>query len=71
MIVLEAKLSGTDSQYQIIDEMIRTARFIRNSCLRYWVDNRGLGQYDLSKLCATLAKEYEWANKLNSMARAR
>ncbi len=69
MLVLEAKLIGTDDQYQIIDEMIRTARFIQNSCIRYWMDNRGVGQYDLSKLCAELASQYEWAGKLNSMAR--
>lgn len=49
--------------------MIRTAKFIRNSCIRYWIDNRGVGQYDLSKLCAVLVKEYDWANKLNLMAR--
>ena len=69
MLVLEAKLRGTEEQYRIIDEMIRTAQFIRNSCIRYWMDNRGVGQYDLSKVCAVLAKEYEWAGKLNSMAR--
>ena len=69
MLVLEAKLRGTDEQYLIIDEMIRTAKFIRNMCIRHWMDNRGVGQYDLSKLCAVLAKEYKWANKLNSMAR--
>jgi len=69
MLVVEAKLHGTDKQYLIIDEMIRKAKFIRNSCIRYWIDNCGVGQYDLSKLCAVLAKEYEWANKLNSMAR--
>jgi len=51
MLVFELKLHGTDSQYQSIDEMIRTARFIRNSCLRYWMDNRGVGQYDLSNMC--------------------
>ena len=33
------------------------------------MDNRGVGQYDLSALCAVLAKEYEWASKLNSQAR--
>ena len=48
---------------------IRTAQFVRNSCIRYWMDNRGVGKGDLSKLCAVLAKEFEWANKLNSMAR--
>lgn len=37
--------------------------------MRYWVDNKGVGQYDLFKLCVVLAKEFEWAGKLNSMAR--
>jgi len=41
MLVFEAKLRGTDEQYVILDEMIRTARFVRNSCLRYW--NRMVG----------------------------
>ncbi|MGB3512856.1 MAG: transposase [Microcoleaceae cyanobacterium] len=69
MFVLEAKLRGSTKQFAIIDEMIRTAGFIRNSCIRHWMDNQGVGQYDLSALCAVLAKEYEWAKKLNSMAR--
>ena len=29
MLVFEAKLRGTDEQYAILDEMIRTARFVR------------------------------------------
>jgi putative transposase len=69
MIVLEAKLQGTDGQYGRLDEAIRTAQFVRNSCLRYWSDNKGVGKSDLSKLCAVLARDFEWANKLNSMAR--
>ena len=69
MIVLEAKLRGEDEQYRALDEALRTARFIRNSCLRYWMDNRGTNKYDLSKYCAVLANEFEWADKLNSMAR--
>lgn len=32
-------------------------------------DNKGTGKNDLQKLCAVLAKEYEWADKLNSQAR--
>ena len=68
-IVLEAKLRGSTRQFAVIDEMIRTASFVRNSCIRHWMDNRGVGQYDLSALCAVLAKEYEWAKKLNSQAR--
>ena len=69
MILLEAKLRGEDEQYRAIDEALRTARFIRNSCLRYWMDNKGIGRYELSKYCAVLANEFEWADKLNSMAR--
>jgi putative transposase len=69
MIVLEFKLKGTPQQYRIIDDMIRTAQFIRNKALRYWMDNRGVKLPDLYKQCAVMAKEFEWAGKLNSMAR--
>ncbi len=69
MIVLEFKLKGKPQQYRIIDEMIRTAQFIRNKALRYWMDNQAVKLSDLYKQCATMAKEFEWAGKLNSMAR--
>ena len=69
MLVLEAKLKGRTEQYSLIDEVIRTALFVRNKALRYWMDNRGVGKYDLSALCAVLAREFEFANKLNSQAR--
>ncbi len=69
MLVFESKLDGTSEQYERLDEAIRTARFVRNSCLKYWLDNRGVGKYELSAYCAVLAKEFPWANNLNSMAR--
>ncbi|HEY9797187.1 MAG TPA: transposase [Leptolyngbyaceae cyanobacterium] len=69
MIVLEFKLKGTHEQYRVIDDMIRTAQFVRNKALRYWMDNRGVKLPDLYKQCAVMAKEFEWAGKLNSMAR--
>ena len=69
MIVLEFKLKGKAKQYRIVDEMIRTAQFVRNKTLRYWIDNQGLKLIDLYKQCAVMAKEFEWAGKLNSMAR--
>ncbi|NMG09248.1 RNA-guided endonuclease TnpB family protein [Brasilonema sp. UFV-L1] len=69
MLVFEAKLEGTKEQYGKLDEAIRTARFVRNSCVRYWMDNRNIGRYELSAYCAVLAKEFEWADNLNSMAR--
>jgi hypothetical protein len=37
MIVLEFKLKGKPQQYRVIDEMIRTAQFVRNKALRYWI----------------------------------
>lgn len=69
MLVFEAKLEGEKQQYERLDEAIRTARFVRNSCIRYWMDNKGIGRYELSAYCKVLAHEFPWANKLNSMAR--
>jgi putative transposase len=69
MLVFEAKLEGTKQQYEKLDEAIRTARFVRNSCIRYWMDNKSIGKYELSAYCAILAKEFPWARKLNSQAR--
>jgi putative transposase len=69
MLVFEAKLEGEKQQYERLDEAIRTARFIRNSCIRYWMDNQKIGRYELSGYCKVLAREFPWANKLNSMAR--
>ena len=69
MIILEFKLKGKAQQYRVIDDMIRTAQFVRNKTLRYWIDNQGVKLVDLYKQCAIMAKEFEWAGKLNSMAR--
>jgi putative transposase len=69
MITLEFKLKGKTQQYRIIDEMIRTAQFVRNKTLKYWIDNQGVKLVDLYKQCAIMAKEFEWAGKLNSLAR--
>jgi putative transposase len=69
MIALEFKLKGKQAQYRVIDDTIRTAQFIRNKALRYWMDNQNVKLSDLYKQCAILAKEFAWAGKLNSMAR--
>ncbi len=71
MLVFEAKLQGTVEQYRALDEALRTARFVRNSCLKYWMDNKGIGRYDLNKYCKVLADnpDFPWVRKLNSMAR--
>jgi putative transposase len=69
MIIYEFKVKGKDKQYRAIDEAIRTSQFIQNKCLRYWMDNKGVGRYDLNKYCAILASEFPFADELNSMAR--
>ena len=69
MLVYEYKLQGKDKQFQALEESIRTTQFIRNKCVRHWKDNRGVNPYDLYQYCAVLAKEYDFAKKLNSQAR--
>ena len=69
MLVLEMKIKAVEIQYQRMDEAIRTAQFIRNKALRYWMDNKGVGKYQLSAYCKVLAAEFPFAHKLNSMAR--
>ena len=69
MLVLEAKIYGKQVHFDAIDEAIRTGQFIRNKALRYWMDNKGVGKYQLSAYCKVLAAEFSFAHKLNSMAR--
>jgi putative transposase len=69
MLVFEFKAYGKSVQLTAIDDAIRTAQFIRNSCIRLWMDIQGIGKNDLQKYCAVLAANFPFANELNSMAR--
>jgi putative transposase len=69
MLVFEFKAYGKANQFTAVDEAIRTAKFIRNSCIRYWMDNKKVDKYDLNKYCAVLARDFPFADELNSMAR--
>jgi putative transposase len=69
MLIYEYKLSGSNKQFAAIDEAIRMVQFIRNKCLRLWMDERGISKNDLQVYCALLAKEYPFATRLNSQAR--
>lgn len=69
MLVLEFKVRAKKEQYKAIDEAIRTAQFIQNKCLRYWMDNAQVNKYDLNKYCRVLAHEFKFAEELNSQAR--
>jgi putative transposase len=68
MIVLEFKAKGKTTQYAAIDEAILTAQFVRNKCIRYWMDNQGVGQKELYRLSKTLREEFPFAKALNSSA---
>ena len=69
MLIYEYKLDGKKPQYQAIDEAIRIVQFIRNKCLRLWMDGRSVSKNDLQCYCAVLAREYSFASLLNSQAR--
>ena len=69
MFVLEYKVKAKEYQYRAIDEAIRTAQFVRNKALRYWMDNKGVNKYDLNKYSRIIAKEHPFVNDLNSTAR--
>jgi putative transposase len=68
MIVLEFKAKGKTTQYAAIDEAIKTAQFVRNKCVRFWIDNRGIGQKELYRYNTALRAEYPFVKALNSHA---
>jgi putative transposase len=69
LLIQEYKLDGSTKQYQAIDDAIRIVQFIRNKCLRLWMDKWGVSKNDLQCYCAVLAQEYPFAARLNSQAR--
>jgi putative transposase len=69
MLVYEYKLDGNQKQYAAIEDAIRAVQFIRNKCLRLWMDGSRVGKNDLQTYCAVLAYEYPFASRLNSQAR--
>jgi transposase len=69
MLLYEYKLRLSRAQQAAIDEAIRTTQFIRNTCVRLWMDGRSVSANDLQTLCSHLAQEYPFAARLNSQAR--
>ena len=68
MLIYEYKLDGAKAHYAAIDEAIRVCQFIRNKCLRKWMDDHAT-KNDLQTYCAVVAREYPFASRLNSQAR--
>jgi IS605 OrfB family transposase len=69
MLIFEYKVDASKKQYAAIEEAMRVVQFIRNKCLRLWMDERGISKNDLQCYCAVLAKAYPFAHSLNSQAR--
>lgn len=71
MLVLEYKLKGKKTQYQAIDEAIKTTQFVRNKALRYWMENLRelkIDRFALNKYSTVLRNEFGFVKNLNSMA---
>jgi len=47
MLVYEYKLDGNKKQCAAIEEAIRVVQFIRNTCLRLWMDGDRVNKNDL------------------------
>jgi transposase len=69
MLIYEYKLDATQKQYAAIDEAMRIVQFIRNKCLRKWMDEQGVSQNELQAYCAVLAPDFPFAACLNSQDR--
>ncbi|MFB8789328.1 MAG: transposase [Potamolinea sp.] len=71
MLVLEYKVKANPGQYKAIDEAICTVQFIRNKCLRYWMDTSKetkIDRFALNKYSTELRNEFKFVQDLNSMA---
>ena len=71
MLVLEYKIKAKPSQYRAIESAIRTVQFVRNKCLRYWMDapkEAKINYAALSRYSTELRNEFNFVKDLNSMA---
>ena len=69
MIVLEVKTYAKPEQFKAVDEALRICQFIRYKSIRLWIYGDVKYWFALSKDCAIWAKEFDFANKLDAMAR--
>ncbi|MDJ0619783.1 MAG: transposase [Calothrix sp. MO_192.B10] len=68
MFIYEFKVYPKASQIVAIEEAIRTAQFVRNKVLRFWMDNRGVGKTEMFRYNTLLRKEFKFVDDLNSHA---
>ncbi len=68
MFVLEYKLRGKPEQFKAIDQGIRTIQFVRNKCVRHWIDSENVGKAEVYKYTTVLRKQFPFVKRLNSTA---
>jgi putative transposase len=68
MFIYEFKVNPKPIQVIAINEAIRTAQFVRNKVLRFWMDNRGVGKTEMFRYNTLLRKEFKFVDDLNSHA---
>lgn len=71
MLVLEYKIKAKKKQQLAIEEAIRTTQFVRNKCLRFWMDSpkeSKINGFALNKYSTELRNEFAFVKELNSMA---
>lgn len=74
MRVIEFKVKAQSHQKEAILEAIRVGQFIRNKCLRFWLDSQKEDKVNYATLCRLTTElsnnpEFPFVGKLNSMAR--
>ncbi|RAQ95769.1 hypothetical protein A4R35_09500 [Thermogemmatispora tikiterensis] len=67
MLIDEYKRHGNQAQYNAIEEAIWLTQFIRNKCLRPWMDSCGINRNDLYCFYSQLAGNYAFASCLTSL----
>jgi putative transposase len=70
LLVIEYKVKAKELQYLAIEEAIKTTQFIRNKCLRYWMDaprEAKIDRFALNKYSTELRNEFKFVADLNSM----
>jgi putative transposase len=68
MIVLEFKAYGKESQFEAIEEAVKTAQFVRNKCIRFWMDGDRVSRAELYRYNTELRAEFDFVEALNSHA---
>jgi putative transposase len=71
LLVLESKVQAKKDQYLAIEEAIKTTQFIRNKCLRSWMDapkEAKIDRFALNKYSTELRNEFHFVANMNSMA---